>query len=128
MKSPQNVFLILFICLSTFCKHTNETISLNDLNKCKTVVSKNKNVEVKSFVVAVFIKVKADTLSTIVDDGATGLYREFKITGNVLSKEVLDFFKQKQEEKQYLKIEITDVIAVENGNEGNYDGFVFYLH
>jgi hypothetical protein len=142
MKFPRNIFFILFTCLSTlvfgqnygnqsrfsFCKHTGETISLNDLNKCKTVVSKNKNVEIKSFVVAVFIKVKSDTLFTVSGFEEGGIYRDFKITGNVLSKEVLDFFKQKQEEKQHLKIEITDIIAVENGKEGNYDGFVFYLH
>lgn len=143
MKSPQNVFLILFICLSTFvfgqnygnqrrfsfCKHTGETISLNDLNKCKTLVSKNKNVEIKSFVIDIFIKVKIDTVLVLPDDDfITGLYREFKITGDVLSQEVFDFLKKKLEEKEHLKIEITDIIAVENGKEGNYDGFVFYLH
>lgn len=142
MKSIQNIFSISCIFLSTlafgqnygnqsrfsFCKHASETISLKDLNKCKTLVSKDKNVQIKSYIVLIFIKIKSDTLSTIPDDARTGLYIQYRITGNVLSEEVLKFFKQKLEEKEHLKIEITDIIAVENGKEGKYDGFVFYLH
>lgn len=143
MKLKKNIFVvILFVCFSvfafgqsygnyslfSFCKHKAETISFNDLQKCKTLVSKNKNLEIKSFIVSIFIKVKSDTLSTATGFEEGGLYREYKIMGNALSKEALDFFKQKLEEKEHLKVEITDIIALENGKEGKYDGFVFYLH
>lgn len=142
MKSTRNIFVILFIFISiavfgqnygnqsrfSFCKHTHETIALKELQQCKTLMPKNKNVEIKSYVISIYIKDETDTASVNSIDETSGLFRDFTITGNLLSKEVLDFLKQKLEEKEHLKIEVTEIVAIENNKEGKYDGFVFYLH
>lgn len=42
----------------TFCKQKGETITLEELKKCPELVSKNKTLEVKSYIVAIHILVR----------------------------------------------------------------------
>ena len=112
----------------TFCKQTGETLSLQELKKCPDLVSKNKKLEVQSYIIAIYCPITEsdpDSLKDIFAD-MTGAYLEYKITGSKLTDDVFKYFDKHR--GAHLKIIIDDVVATDKGKEGKYEGFVFYLH
>lgn len=112
----------------TFCRQTGETITLADLKRCPQLIAKNKKLEVKSYLVAIYVPATdsdKDSLKEIFTD-ISGVYLEYKISGNKLTTEVLDYFEKHLD--SHMKIIIDDVVALDKGKEGEYEGFVFYLH
>lgn len=112
----------------TFCKQKGETITLEDLKKCPELVSKNKKLDVQSYTIAIYCLIPEsdrDSLKEIFAD-ITGAYLEYKIAGSKLTQEVFNYFDKHR--GTHLKIIIDDVVAIEKGAEGKYEGFVFYLH
>lgn len=103
-----------------------ETITIAELDKCPKLSPKNKNVEVKSFTVDIFVKSNTEMPENISEFGKDGLFLEYKIKGDTLSEEVFEYFRKAG--NSHLKIVIDDIVAIENGKEGKYPGFTFYLH
>lgn len=100
----------------SFCKLTGETINFVDLEKCPTLISNNKKLELKSFTLSVLVK-------SI--ENPEGLFLDFDIIGNTLTKEVLEFFKKPH--NTHLKVFVESIAAIESGIENKYPGFTFYL-
>ncbi|MFY9309730.1 MAG: hypothetical protein WAQ28_11845 [Bacteroidia bacterium] len=112
----------------TFCRQTTETLELAELKKCPALISKNKKLEVQSYTIAIFCPVTEDIQDSLKDifTDITGIYLEYEIKGSELTQEVFDYLDKHH--NMHLQITIDDIVAIDKGKEGRYEGFVFYLH
>jgi hypothetical protein len=82
----------------TICKHTENTFTLADLEKCSMLVPVDEKIKVKSFVVSLLIKEKSGDV-----------FKDIAVNGNYFSKEALDAIKSSKD--KISKIVIDEVIV-----------------
>ncbi|MCW3104007.1 MAG: hypothetical protein JWO09_2447 [Bacteroidetes bacterium] len=90
----------------SICKTEKASYSIEDLEKCNMLVTKDEKTKVKSFKVMILVK----------GDAGKDAFMDYQVSGNVFSSQVLEAMKAKK--GRISKIIIEEVIAVDvNKNE-----------
>jgi hypothetical protein len=99
----------------TICKHTENTFTLAELEKCNMLLPIDESVKVKSFVVSLLLKEKTGDV-----------YRDFQVNGNNFSPEVLEVIKSSKDKISKILIENVKVVDAKK-NEKVIAGLVINL-
>ncbi|MCW3072216.1 MAG: hypothetical protein JWO44_2106 [Bacteroidetes bacterium] len=90
----------------SICKSEKTSFSIEELEKCNMLITRDEKIKVKSFKVSILVK----------GNDGKDVFIDYSVTGNVFSGEVLETLKAKK--GKISKVIIEDVIAVDvNKNE-----------